>query len=789
MAAFFAASLLYLACLPVGAAALKACGRPVRHGYGAAIGFAVLIVVTSVAIRLPGDDTTSALVTGVVVAASAAYAGRDLLRAPRLETVVATVALALAVCLPFAVAGQVGIQGVAINFDMSVHVAWAETLRSTGIGEPLPLPTSSGYPLGPHAVAATIAQALGIGTDDAFIGLLMAVPLLAYLAATSLLQPLPRRPRALAAALVALPYLVAAYYGQGAFKEPIEALFLIAFLAVFREMTLARRLDGGGLALLALIGAGSFYNYSYLGLSWFAATLAVWAALELAFGGGWLRPSSALEAVRGLRRLPRRTIAIGAGFTVVLLAALAPELVRALDFFRVVSFSPAGAGGIPTANVGNLSQSLSPFEALGLWPNDDFRTYFEAPRDAYKAGLAGAVALVGLGVGGAGWLRRRDFVLPAALVGAAAIYLYLDLGDESPYVQAKALVVLAPVAMAIALGGVLVARESAAGELRAAAGLLAVTIATLAVVSSALALRGSYVGPHEHGDELASMRATVAESDVLLLPADFFGNYRLRGSRVSGVVIAQPVRLDPRPAKAYKPGRGLDFDWVDAATLDRFDYVVAARSRYASEPPANFRRVRTTDSYELWRRSGRTPRRRILAAEGLDPGAVLDCSTPGGRRLRDREGWARVTPRPALAVGPPGRRVPRGTRQSLERGGSIGRRLVLGPGRYELSLVYTAPRRPRVEARGLRADPVPQLDPPGTFWRVGELDWPGGRLDVRIEAARMHLGGRQVTDVGELAAVRLDAPRRLVPLRRACGRYVDWYTLGRHRPPVPRRGI
>ncbi len=74
------------------------------------------------------------------------------------------------------------------------------------------------------------------------------------------LRPLPR---VLAAALVALPYLAAAYLAQGAFKEPMEALFLLAFALLLPGATSVRR----GLPL-AVIAAGAVYAYSFPGLFW-----------------------------------------------------------------------------------------------------------------------------------------------------------------------------------------------------------------------------------------------------------------------------------------------------------------------------------------------------------------------------------------------------------------------------------------------------------------------------------------------------------------------------------------
>jgi hypothetical protein len=72
---------------------------------------------------------------------------------------------------------------------------------------------------------------------------------------------------------------------------------------------------------------------------------------------------------------------------------------------------------------------------------------------------------------------------------------------------------------------------------------------------------------------------------------------------------------------------------------------------------------------------------------------------------------------------------------------------------------------------------------------VATVRHPGGRLQLQTSAADLPFGATaQQTGIRELSLVRVDAPRQLVPLRRSCGRYVDWYTLGRARPPVPARG-
>ena len=82
-ATLLAAALLVLACLAVGAAALRVCRRPAGAGYAAAVGLAIVMVVASLAIKLPGDAVTACVVLGVLALGAAFHARRELLRKAR----------------------------------------------------------------------------------------------------------------------------------------------------------------------------------------------------------------------------------------------------------------------------------------------------------------------------------------------------------------------------------------------------------------------------------------------------------------------------------------------------------------------------------------------------------------------------------------------------------------------------------------------------------------------------------------------------------------------------------
>ena len=94
-----------------------------------------------------------------------------------------------------------------------------------------------GYPLGPHAIVVALNKGLGIGIVQGFDGLTVAAAVIAPLTALAAFEDQPRTRATAAALLVGLPYLVASYFAQGAFKEVIQALLVLAFVLALREST------------------------------------------------------------------------------------------------------------------------------------------------------------------------------------------------------------------------------------------------------------------------------------------------------------------------------------------------------------------------------------------------------------------------------------------------------------------------------------------------------------------------------------------------------------------------
>ena len=271
---------------------------------------------------------------------------------------------------------------------MSQHLLAADRLADGFSSELL----RQGYPLGPHAIVVSLEKGLGVSLVHGFTGLTIAVAVLAPLTALAAFPDRSRAHRVAAALVIGLPYLVASYFAQGAFKETMQALWVLAFMLALRETTrnpLWRDLELRFVPA-AVIAIGAVYTYSFPGLIWLAAVLAAWLALE--------------------RELPVRPLLLA-------LAALAvgalPELGRMIEFHNFETFDPNGPG------LGNLFGQISPLTALGIWFSGDFRVAAgdgAAPAIAYYLGAAFAAVLLALGL--ARCVRGRE---SAILGGVAAV--------------------------------------------------------------------------------------------------------------------------------------------------------------------------------------------------------------------------------------------------------------------------------------------------------------------------------------------------------------------------------
>jgi hypothetical protein len=387
------------------------------------------------------------------------------------------------------------------------------------------------------------------------------------------------------------------------------------------------------------------------------------------------------------------------------------------------------------------------------------------PVSAEFGGVWPVLVLVLVCIGATWAIWRRQWVLPFAAWGSMLIWA-VSAETQSPYVSAKALVIASPLLLAVAVFP-FVERNARRLRVDVAMAVFAVGLAVLVVSSDVRALRFSPVGPTDHAKELRSLRSMLAGQPTLFFGHDDFVFWELAGVPVRTVVNGGIQDLSIRPQKSWEYGQPVDFDSVEPHILNEYKWFVTTRDPASSAPPPQLRLVRQTESYSVWRREGTVSLGRSVLAEGTMPGEVLDCDTASGRAVLEGGGIAAVRPRPVVV-----------TTTSILPGTTVGVRVPLRRGLWDVSLAYTSTFPLEVAARGLETTLPANLDRPGPRWPVG-------RIAVRDHSPTVfsfHIGKTPLTAtyssaavLGELVASPV-ARERLVPVREACGRYVDWYS-------------
>lgn len=796
------ALLVVAAALVIGRAAMLAAGwrRPEWLAGGA--GLAVLVTLAPFLVRLPGRGLTAAillallaLACGAVVYRAGTYrfvgtnryargdgnrksgVGREgergvggegegergvggdddagagsrprAERATALAVVVATIALG---CLPFLFNERTGVLGEGIyTNDQAAQLYWAAWLAD-GFG-PEPKAVEVGYPVGPQALAAALSRGTGADLVDAFNGLLLAIAALTALAALAALGNLPPPRRALAAVLVGMPFLGASFLAQSGFKETAMALFALCLALVLLLAAPGR----AKAALAVILALGSVFTFSLPGLAWFAIALPVWLALEVWSGR--------------LRWDPAAVRAFGARHRVALAAAA-----LAAAALVAVAFGPATAFveriGAVQESRGRLASPVFPGEALGIWPEGDFRIVRGEVAGAIPATAFAALCALLAGVAS---LRRREWGLVAVLAAAGLVYAVSRPLAEI-HVQAKALAVLAPLVMLLVLRWSLAPPAGPgdrAGVLRLALGSL---FAALALASTFVALRAAPVGFDDRGRDLERLAERIPPGDdVVFLGLDRFAGYWMRDTLMRSPGGYVPAEIGARTSKSWQQGQAIDFDTIEPLKLNRQEWAVTTSAAYQSTAHPNWRPVARAGDYVLWRRRGKGPDYQVLPEEGGDPGAVLACPPPKAGRavvigepvVGEPDAWSAAFPVTAPAT--------------------VSQALDVPAGRWLISLQYHSQVPLTVSVDG---DEVAELPPElagfylvgagrGAFWQAGEAELPGGPVTITVTAAEPSalqrlLGVERQVWLGRVALSPATAPREL-PLGRACGDYVDRY--------------
>jgi hypothetical protein len=563
---YAAALAVFTASLAIGQAAIALCGSRRWSWLSPGVGLALLCAVCWGTVRLPGEGAVSAVVVLLLTVAAVAYLWPRVEgggAALRMGAPLAVVAL-LAASLPFVVEGHFGILGTSFNPDMSQHLLAADRLVH-GQGSQL---LHQGYPLGPHAIVVALDKGLGIGLVQGFSGLTVAVAVLASMTALAAFAEEPPMLRIPAALVVGLAYMVASYFAQGAFKETMQALFVLALALSLREATRNQAWRESQLRFVpaALLAVGSVYTYSFPGLTWLLGTAAIWAIAE------YVR-STRVSPATGLAGDGLGPLALRAAMAavVVFLVLVAPEIGRTIDFRSFETFDPHGPG------LGNLFGQISPFEALGIWPSGDFRL---SPGDgavpAFGYYLGAAFASILLIYGATLCWKRRETAVLSGLAAAVLAYAAARVGG-TPYTAAKAVEIAAPLA-ALVIVLSLLRRPVAWLYLLAAAG------------CSLLAFANAPVGPTSYSPALTGLRPMLGEGPTLVLaPRQLleeehgvpYISWELRGGRVC---------IEASDEAGGHPPPGVRF--------------VVAETGFRRPPFPGFRLDRVAAPYTLWRRTG-----------------------------------------------------------------------------------------------------------------------------------------------------------------------------------------
>jgi hypothetical protein len=497
--------------------------------------------------------------------------------------------------------------------------------------------------------------------------------------------------------------------------------------------------------------------YSLPGGAWLAITAGLWIIAQLLR----IRSEDGAERVRSVLR---------ASTPYVIAAAVLLVIVGLTQLDKVIDFLQSGSIGNVSDTNSKLRYVVSPLETLGIWPSGDWLLGTRGVSDFW---IFGAIGLVGLAFGLAWWIARRDYALPAAVVSGIAIYLATKyIQDGGLYILAKAVIVPAPVVMLLVLGALFAPGGGWPKRI------FAVVFVALAAYSSFLALRDTVVAPDHRLQEQAAFNDQIADRQVLALTSDRFSDYGLRSAEVSSPAFNSEIRVPSAVTKSQR--LPIDFDSVTYRTLNKFPYAVTTSAIYQSQAPPGWTLVDSSESYRLWKRTGRTPPLSILYEEAR-PGRQYRCKNPkigaflsaGGQLLT----WQ---PRPVIA-----KRLYWSDNQ-LEPDQTASQRIALPPGTWELSLQYVSPvTGVTVTAPGLNVHlpsgmdaAIPYRPDQGPYWPVGEVTSQGGPITVSVRADDIHgyqklLGVDAPAVIGNLTAVRVDGFLGAPNTTASCGLFVD----------------
>jgi hypothetical protein len=426
---------------------------------------------------------------------------------------------------------------------------------------------------------------------------------------------------ALGALTATVPALVYGYELIGSIKE-ISSLGMILTLGVL--VTLHRRWLRGrptGAIPFALVAAA---GVSALGVGFGAWVLAAAAVLAVVVIG------EIAAKPDGVRRVLSLT---GVGALVTFLAAL-PTWLEASGSLKIAQNIAS------TGNHGNLIKPLRAVQVFGVWV---WSSYKNPPVGANLTATDVLIAVTVLAalLGAIRVIRTREYVLAGWL--ALILLVWIGLSQYSTtWVEAKTLMLTAPVVAILAWGGVAALRAS---TFRVAAPLLALALAGGVIASDAMQYHSANLAPTVRYEELASIGHRYAgKGPTLFTDFDEYSLYELRDLDVGG------------PDFIYSPGAlagvgggyryPVELERLAPAALRSYPLMVTRRNPASARPPSAYSLLWRGTYYEVWGRRKGAPA--AISATSLTGTPAEQCA-----RIRSLAGLARVRGGRLIAAGSP----------------------------------------------------------------------------------------------------------------------------------------
>lgn len=646
---------------------------------------------------------------------------------------------------------------------------------------------STHYPLGTHALYATVARATPAPIEAIYQPFSAMHAMLTTLAIGGLVRPDVRSARtaALIGFFALAPNLLYAYALQGNTKEQAVLLALASAAGVARYALDAAR-PAAAAAVTAVCLAAALHVYSTGGLPYMGLLAIVLGLLAFAHRGSTLR-----------RRLPA-AIVVGA---VALVVASAVSIKQVIDFTQVAqgTFTGAKAHAGGPDEFGQLARGLKFGQVSGVWLGDDYRVPVPASHNTANElliGVAFALAVIGLLL--MAWRRRFG-----PLLLAAPVLLTIPIMEPrlSAYANGKTFAIgssgtLVLAGMAVALGW-----EALEARRRWAPALVAVPALAAAagvLLSDVYAYRATQLAPTDRMLAMRDIDHRFPRGFAVDSEGDDFAKVFMRDMILN--VPLETIAPHPMYSQLGVPvlDRRADLDQYPMDGLYERSLIVQRLGADMARAPFGFRVVYRNPYYRVWRRVVLRRVVQMVPLVSLYEGAgVADCGKVSSLVAAATQRGDRIVAatfpeevrfdstklhRPLSWVPHPF--IPEVV--ELTAPGSMSARGHFRGGRYTIWLMGTSGRDIEVSVDGRRVGAVRGTDWRGAWLSPGSVRLGAGthRVTITRPSGSLAPGSKAPSYLGPIV-FRRDEPSRLISVRpsqaekRFCGRRLDWVGLVR----------